>query len=333
MAATLIDINDVEIRIHRNGSVIASPGVAHLDDASMVFGEPARAKLRYKPQGGFDKYWAQLDDIPLSKRYRGVRHHADLAYHHLHFLLTEHGPFEEVIFLVPSDYNHAKLAMLLGIAKALSLDVKGIVDSAVATVAALEFGPRDVQFLDQSLHRTVVSRLEIAEKIRFSSLQTLERSGKNHLSDIVMNWIADCFLDQARFDPLQDAASEQLMFDQLDEWLTQLREAAHINIGLELHGRLHEISLAREELIRTLSPAFAALATPLSDSSQVVLSHHFAIYPQELLSTLNGIVAAEHAAFNTVTDNLPDLLAPSDEVALIRSMRALPVVDRVKNGT
>ena len=118
-------------------------------------------------------------------------------------------------------------------------------DSAVANVAGLELGPRDVQFLDQSLHRTIVSRLVISGKIRLSGLQTLERSGKNHLSDIVMNWIADCFLDQARFDPLQDAASEQLMFDQLDEWLTQLREAAHINIGLELHGRLHEISLGQ----------------------------------------------------------------------------------------
>ena len=74
-------------------------------------------------------------------------------------------------------------------------------------------------------------------------------------------------------------------------------------------GDYTKYHLARADLIKTLSPAFAALATPLSDSAQVVLSHHFAIYPQELLSTLNAIVAAEHAAFNTIMDNLPDLVS------------------------
>ena len=321
MSVTLIDINDVELRLYREGGeVVTSPGVVHFDSGGIVFGKEARAMLRSNPQGAFDKFWSQLDEVPITAGPRGIRHHADLAYQHLYHLSREHGPFNNVFFLVPSDYSRAKLSLLLGIAQALQLEVKGFIDNAVANIACLTLEQEAAYFLDMGLHRTCVSRLEVKQRIRFTSSQTLERSGKNHLGDVVTNWIADCFLDQARFDPLQDAVSEQLLFDQQDEWIHQLRKAAHINIGLEQHGRLHEISLARDELISVLTPAFAALAAPLAASAEVVLSHHFKIYPDELLSKLNAKLAGQTAALETVTACLPELLSGENEVRLCRSL-------------
>ena len=335
MSVTLIDINDVEVRLYReDGKVFTSPGVVHLDSDGMLFGEDARARLRSNPQGGFDKFWSQLDEVPVAAGPRGIRHHADIAYRHLQHLIGEHGPLKQVLFVVPSDYSRAKLSLLLGIAQALQLEVTGFVDNAVANLACRTLQHQTAQFLDLGLHRTCVSRLEINERVRFASSQTLERSGKNHFGDIVINWIADCFLDQARFDPLQDAASEQLLFDQQDGWVNQLRKSAHINVGLEQHGRLHEISLAKDELISVLTPAFAALAAPLAASSDVVLSHHFAIYPQELLSNLNAKLAGKTAALETVMACVPELLSTANEIRLCRSLpQATMTAGRNENGS
>lgn len=321
MDQTLIEINDIALRIYRAGAeLVSDPGVAYVENHVAVFGEVARQKLRSNPQGGYDKYWNQLDEVPLAKPPRGLRHHADLAYQHLQVLTSKYGPLGEVWFLVPSDYNREKLSLLLGIAAALNISVTGFIDSAVANVAACEVNSQTVEFLDLGLHRTCISRILTEGDARFESYQTLERSGKKHLDDTVLTWIADCFLDQARFDPLHDAASEQLMVNQLDDWLADLRSNAHINVGLAHHGRTHEVSLSRSELIRKLGPAFDALTAPLNSTAAIILSRHFSIYPPELLTRFKPLIANDVAPFEAAISALPHFAASSDEVRLCRSL-------------
>ncbi|MEM7469611.1 MAG: hypothetical protein AAF387_22400 [Pseudomonadota bacterium] len=328
MDATLIDINDVSVRVYREGQIIhQSAGVAHMHDKQVLFGDAALAKARLQPRGFFDRYWSQPDSVPLAQTKRSVRHQADLIYHQLKDIIGSAGPFSEVAVIIPSAYSQQQLSLLLGVMHSLELTVSTFVDSAVANVAALKNLDKATQFIDLSRHRACITQLHTHEQITFSESQTIGRAGKNNLSHLIMNWIADNFLDQARFDPLAQASSEQLIFGQLDAWLRKFNNVPHLNINLEHQGRHHEVTLMKTGLIEALRPAIESLFTAARSNAQVILSHHFALLPHELLASMNPTVADESAAFRALSANLATLKLGQQETTLIRSLPASKLSD------
>ncbi|MGR8948629.1 MAG: hypothetical protein ACU84Q_11310 [Gammaproteobacteria bacterium] len=323
MAPTIIDLNDANISIYQNGKIICEcPGIAHVSDRGLLFGNDAVAVSRYEPQGLADKFWTQLDFVALVKRQKSLRHHADYAYRQLASLSEEFGPFTDIIFIIPSDYNRGNLQVLLGIAQSLELKVLCFVDRAVASIASTETANQRVQYLDLSLHRTSITQLDLTTRVAYDGSQTLERIGQCYFDELTINWIADSFLDQARFDPLEHAATEQILFNQLNVWLIELAQSAHINVGLDFHGRRHEVSLAKVDLLNRFKPSVSTIAAALRDNVNVFLSAQFARYPGELFSAINATVIDKLSMFDSVSKNLPAFRGDDDQVRLIRSLEA-----------
>ena len=321
MTSTFIDISDAQLGVYQDGNLVREcPGVAHLGKAGVAFGHDALAISRHEPRELMDKYWAQLDSVPLAKPHHAFRHHADLAYRQLSMLVEEIAPIGDVYFIVPSAYRRKELQLLLGIAKALELNVASFIDRSVASIAALEVTTPHAQFIDLSFHRTCVSQVSITDKVSFINAQTLERVGKVYLNELALNWIADSFLDQARFDPLAHAATEQALFDELMTWLASLRNSEHINIGLDFHGRRHEVSLSKVDLISTLKPGIELIASAIDKTTPTILSSQFACYPAEVRSVLNAKLTKPLDTIRYISTLFSGQESNQDEVRLFRSL-------------
>jgi hypothetical protein len=77
----------------------------------------------------------------------------------------------------------------------------------------------------------------------------VSRHGVLALQQTWMKFIAETFIQKTRFDPLHDAANEQLLFDQLPQWLAQLSMNTAIDIAMQFGDRKLEITLEREQLV------------------------------------------------------------------------------------
>jgi hypothetical protein len=326
---TLIDVSDISIRLWKNGALLCdSPSAAHIDDATILFGEQALAKSRSEPQGFCAAHWSALDLIPLKRASKAARHHADLVYRHLESLSTEYGPLENIIFIVPGDLNHEQLALLLGIAQSLKLNVVGMVNSAVANAVCTKDSYPSVQYLELGLFRTTISTISMNEQAHFESAQNIERAGQDYLSNLGVKWVADCFLDQARFDPLQHAHTEQVIFDHLDSWIGALAQSSNINVEIEHLGRHHSVSLSRNVLLDALRPGVKLVTEALNPELPVVLSHRFNIYPEELFETFTGrfnfIKKTPLEVFTAVDGRLQNIVCSPDEIAFTRQLNVEP---------
>ena len=124
MSLNVIELNDTGLRVTRDGVVVCvSPGVALVDAHGVVCGDAALRRAQVQPRDVYQHFWRQLNETPLPDARRHCRHHADLAYHHLASVLDAAGRPAEAVLVVPSHYQDAELALLLGIAAALKLKV------------------------------------------------------------------------------------------------------------------------------------------------------------------------------------------------------------------
>lgn len=329
MTYTLIEINDISLRVWRDGSLVCeSPGIIHANPGGMLFDESALAKSRSEPLGLRAHHWSNIDLVPLKRPDKIARHHADLVYRHLEHLQKKHGPLENIIFLLPSEITHEQLGLLLGITKSLKLEVAGLVDIAVANVASLQAAYPQVQYIELSQFRTTISDIRVDNHVSFESLQTLARSGKDYLTNLGISWVADCFLEQARFDPLEQAQTEQIIFDKLDTWVEMLGQSGNINVALEHLDRRREVSLAKSALLKSLLPGLSPIAEALTNETPVILSHRFNMYPRELFQDLFGereiIRRKPFELFESLESWTAEITSRAEEMVFVRTLSRQP---------
>src|SRR3990172_12282752 len=138
MSPYIIELNDSEVRVAAAGRIIVrSPGCAVVRGERVCFGHEALKLAHLHPRETYNRFWAHLSQDALHTPTRRFRHHADLAYAHLLALYEEAGKPDEVIFAVPGSFSNEQLSLLLGIAQACPFKAVGLVDSAVASAAAV----------------------------------------------------------------------------------------------------------------------------------------------------------------------------------------------------
>ena len=235
MALWVIEIGDAELTVWRDGEAVErSPGVALVDNREILTGDAALARRYLQPRAVFDRFWQHLNDAPLNRPDLGrrIRHHADLAYCHLKDVLGRCGQPREAVLVVPPHYDAASCAWLLGIAKALDLEIAALVDAAVATLAAC--APRGrYQLAELYTHHASLTTVEVGDRVRRTTVDVIETAGLSRIHSACADLVADAFLEQARFDPLHEAASEQRLHAALPEWLE--RSAERHDLELVLH--------------------------------------------------------------------------------------------------
>ena len=114
-----------------------SPGFALIDGGVLLTGAEALAVARLKPRQVDNRFWSELDTVPLPGPFRGKLTRADLAHAHLASVWERSGTgAESAILVLPGTGSEAQLGLTLGIARACGMPVAGVVDAAVASAAA-----------------------------------------------------------------------------------------------------------------------------------------------------------------------------------------------------
>lgn len=298
MALWVIEINDVGLRAFRDGECIdESPGFALLGKRKLALGKAAAERQYHEPRQINNRFWQQLDETPLVNATRTARHHADLAYHHLHDILHRIGQPGEVIVAVPAHYSETQLALLLGILGALNVRVSGLVESATAALAG-SAGPGRYRVVDINLHHISQSVIEIDEHTRLLDSQVFEQAGLSRALEASADLIADAFLEQCRFDPLHQAATEQALHDALPTWLATAREHNEVQAGIEFSGNRFQARVVSDEIKRVMRMIVAPVAEAAGDSGALILSDRLAALPgvTEFLAPLANLTGAATAA-------------------------------------
>lgn len=332
MALGIIELNDAGIRVGKGevgeGDYSESPGVALIGKKHLLLGEEAMRQSRLQPVETNSLFWQRLSDEPLPLPNSQFRHHADLAYSHLLHLHQTIPDCDEVIFALPGSFTRAQMSMLLGIVGQCPFDAVGLVDSAVAAGVSQARAGTSIH-VDLQLHQCVFTQMRADGELSRSRVEILRNCGLFSLQDRWAKIIADEFIDQARFDPLHSATSEQSLYDQLPECLRQCE--AKGEFFLEIAGK--GIKLTRQQLVLAVEPIYQQMidkAALLIDESgqaqgQVLVSDRLAALPG-LLSAFSGKFgeAAESlppdAVLRGIQNNIPAVKTGTEQLKFIQAL-------------
>lgn len=326
MPPILIDLNDVELRLARGTDVaVRSPGYAAFVQGQLELGDRGRAQAWRQPRAASNRYWHTLDATPLTQFGTRVRHAGDLAYLQLAQLRERGGRPERARLLVPGSWQRPQLSLLLGIAKAAGITVEALIDSAVAAGAVLP--PGDFVHVEARLHQTTLTHLRVDDN-RVTRVRTdvAADSGHVHFEQRAVACVVEAFLKGCRFDPLHDAATEQLLHDHLAQWLSLLEERAEIAIDIEFHGVHHATRLTRQAVCAALAPLWHGLAARTGGNARIVVDYRLARFPGLADTWPAAHALAPDAALRGASES-PDAVAPGgDGITLRTSLARVPGV-------
>jgi len=311
--ALLIDINDLAVRCYHNGELISSaPGYALLEAKKLTLGEPARQQSRLNPLILHHEFWQKLSVQTLQNNTSRLRHNADIAHSQLQQLLKDL-PSElqsaPLIFCLPSSWDAAQLSLFLGLAQTFNHPVIGLVDSAVAALAHHPHSHNQL-YLEWHLHEVVISRVQqTGHELQRHEVETLANQGWQSLLEHLLRNIAQLFIQKLRFDPRQNAQTEQVLFNKLPDWIRIASQGKEQELSLA--GQ--RISVSAEELLQHLRSFLSPLTQRLQKAEQdnniqqLVFSDHFnPIAPLLQRFNKSAIINEHHLAHSF--DNLSQQL-------------------------
>jgi hypothetical protein len=279
MASSVIELNDSEIRVAREGEIILrTPGYAVLQPDAIILGENAERSAHLNPRQTHSRYWSNLNQDALSVHSSQARHNADLAWRQLLAIHEQADRPDEVIFTVPGSYSREQLSLLLGIVQSCPFTAVGLVDSAVAGAAAVA-GPGRYVHIDMHLHYTVITRLDIGDAVTRTGVHIIEDCGITDIHDTCAGLIADLFIQQSRFDPQRQAETEQSLYDQIPHYLRTLLENEEVQLEIRHGNTRHQARLFREPLLRALQSQYEKIINAVPAEYTCLLSDRLCNLP------------------------------------------------------
>lgn len=253
-----LHINDNNLVLESAGQRSVSQGYAWLKGDQVLFDidqlDSPVSHCRVAPQQINNRYWQQCEQSAIPANGAGMRHAADLVWQHLNQLRQQKN-LTDLILVVPSHYRESNLQLLLGIAKACQLEVKGLLNKAVLALQNELQADGEYWHFDVQLHQTVCSRIGLAKGlVSLAEVEILSDVGIYLMQEALLKGLQNNFIQNDRFDPLHDAATEQQLFDQLPNIAMQLADTGKASVGLEHQGRLHNTTLDAKEWQALLAP-------------------------------------------------------------------------------
>jgi FHA domain len=240
--------------------ISSAPGVACVTDSELLTGTAAARQAKLQPQRSYHRFWQDLSADPLGRAHRPQLSGADLAFEQLRALLAAADESDRrLIIAVPAGYTHEQLGLLLGIAAEAGVSETGLVDAALGACAVAPV-PVHVMHLEMYRHRAVVTAVERegrdARRARFE----LDGSwGMQRLEQLCIEIVAGNFVKQTRFDPLYRAQTEQMLADDVGNWLQALQTDEAVPVSLAVGNENPQTDFTRSQWLAAAEPCFAAL--------------------------------------------------------------------------
>ncbi len=307
-----------------------SPGLALLDGDGLLVGDDALRNARLKPRRVHSRFWQLLDTHPLARPFPGHLRTADLAHAHLSDVWRRIGRQpDEVILVVPGVYSAEQLGLLLGVAAAAEIPVRGMVDLAVAA-AADRASRRRCLHLDLHLHRAVLTEIEHGSEVVRGRVWENDGVGLSGLHDLWARTVASLFVRQTRFDPLHLAVTEQLLYLDLPRHIEELSDSETTRITIPSGGRQHAIDLNRDDVVEASHRATTTISAWLRkcadlEGTTLLLGDHMASVPG-LLEHFRGTAEADIRVLHPASAG-STALAHAERI--VTEADALPFVTRL----
>ncbi|MDP5003754.1 MAG: hypothetical protein NWQ51_07660, partial [OM182 bacterium] len=130
--------------------------------------------------------------------------------------------------------------------------------------------------------------------------------------DSLMQLSTELFIDQCRFNPQHDAATEQLLYNALPTWLAADVSSGSLLLELTADGAVHNAKLPYESLVVALAPIRQRLSEQLSAMvSRVANSTNVQIVLCSTLSELPGLKSQLARVAPVTSSNAEQHLASS----------------------
>lgn len=275
----VIELNDSEIRVAKGADIILrSPGYAIVSKDRIELGSAAVRLARLNPRAMQNRYWHDLNQIPLPSPTSRARHNADLAYAHLLAIHELAGKPDEVLFAVPGYYSNEQLSLLLGLVEASPFNAIGLVDTAVAA-AATQVGPGTYVHVEIHLHQTVLTHIDITHEVNRSSVQVIDGAGLASALDDCAAMITELFIKQSRFDPQHHAETEQSLYDQIPDCLLALGRRPEAVIEIPYQKTTYLAKLPRQAMIEALQPLYRKITAAMTAAGRSLVGDRLAGLP------------------------------------------------------
>ena len=308
MTIAILELNDQALLIQtEEGRSHIEPGFASVTPSGIESGDKAWAMAWQNPQDCFNQYWRQLNQLPLPRKQNWARHHGDIAYAQIKHMLESVGSPSNIILAVPGCFNEEQLALLLGLAQAIPVQVDAVIDSALATSLHAQ---TETLLLDMQLQQSVVSLIsETNGNIVVSEQEIIPDLGIISIYNGVSRHISDRLIDDYRYDPLHTSESEQTIYDHLPAWLRQLGWQNDLSINLPSPRGELPIILHRKEVAIIIEERLASLNGIIEKhpNAQITFAHSASLL-QAILPRFSG------AAVMSQTNGVDNCLTAQREI-------------------
>ena len=322
MPLSIIELNDSEIRVASGTDIILrDPGYAVIRPDRIETGADAWKIARNYPRETSNRYWSQLNQDSLITPSRLARHNADLAYAQLVAIHGQAGKPEEVLFAVPGNYSRDQLSLLLGIVQACPFSAVGLVDSAIATASALA-GPGKYIYLDIHLHNTVITTLDVSDKVSRMSVKVVDNNGTSDIYDTCAGFISDQFIDQSRFDPLRHGESEQSLYELIPQCLSTLKTSGEASLEILYNGKRYQAKIFKVALLERLQSHYEKIYRELEESTTKLISDRLAMLPGFADNLRHMIPVDEKSVFKGCQMNLMTIRSSGPSLSFITTLPA-----------
>lgn len=299
MATLAAHLNDSAISVSNADHVLyREPGFALLEDDHVATGNEAYSSARLKPRRIHNRYWSDLKTTPLNDPRFKHMSTADLASRQLEDIWKQVArPGDRLAIAVPPYMSNDNLGLLLGIAMELDIDVIAIVDAAVSATRR-HYEHAVPVHIDLSLHAAMLTRLMQEGQAQVERSAVIDDCGLLGLFDNWVRIIAEAFVQQSRFDPLHTAETEQVLQDNMFDWLAIAASAARVPMSVEYRGIVHRAELETIEWVAAAAPVYQNIVSKLralyraEDRPAIQLSDRAARMPG-LAETLKTRVGGE----------------------------------------
>ncbi len=316
MTLRVLEFNDKGLRLSDDSGVLhCSPGYALVSPQAIEFGDSARSQSRLNPLNSYNQFWHKLSVDPFAKPVGHFRHNADLAFSHLQHLAQQTEIEGDVLLALSGSFSRQQMAILLGLLKQSSMNAVGIVDAGLAATID-RHDAECILHADLELHQVVLSKLrKVGKDWQRESVLLVPSVGWDNISENLMQLFTTAFIQQCRFNPQHNAASEQMLFEGLPSYLQehsldqngQLTEEAKSSLKIKLQhmDNVHEISLPRSSVYSRLNGFYQKILQQLTSLDATGVSP---LFVSDRLGQLPQVleVLAEHQGSRREVKLLPE---------------------------
>lgn len=228
----------------------ASPGFALPEENCLLVGKAAQNNARLNPRLYTDRFWDELDTELLKQPGLEEKNNAELAYAHLKRIWdTVKRQGDELLIAFPGFFKEKQLGLILGIAKELSIPIRGFATTALAS-SSNAYPNHLLLHLDIHLHRLEITLLEQGRHLTQKNPETLPGRGLSYLYAEWTKAVADEFVRHTRFDPFDQALYEQQLYNRLPLVLRELQNKPSVMFEMSAVSQMYRVNLTYDLFVQ-----------------------------------------------------------------------------------